>query len=110
MIQILGINNPVYIYNDNFECIITIDKALSEMPAEDCDSGTTTSNVEGNDPVENADAKTVFASQNGEKYYFKDCSTLSRILPENLISFSSAAEAEEAGYEPSSCVLDAGEN
>ncbi|MFC1640754.1 hypothetical protein ACFL2D_01745 [Patescibacteria group bacterium] len=89
---------PVYVFTKDFECVINVE-ALPEPQAksEDCSSAP--------EPVQVSKGE-VLASKNGEKYYYKDCSTLSRILPENLVSFESAAEAEEEGYEPSSCVLD----
>ena len=39
----------------------------------------------------------VLASQNGSRYYFPHCSGVTRINPENIIGFVSAAEAEAAG-------------
>lgn len=38
------------------------------------------------------------ASRNGTKYYTKDCSGARRIKPENLISFTTKEQAEQAGY------------
>jgi hypothetical protein len=44
------------------------------------------------------------ASKSGTKYHpAEGCSFVARIKPENLIYFQTPAEAEEAGYEPSSC-------
>lgn len=42
----------------------------------------------------------VWASKTGSKYYFPWCGALSRIKPENRVSFGSATLAKEAGYEP----------
>lgn len=42
----------------------------------------------------------VVASKSGTKYHLPTCSGASRIKPENLISFASAAAAEAAGYSP----------
>lgn len=50
-----------------------------------------------NDEINSQDL--VFASKNGTKYYFKNCSGLSRIKQENLISFDSEKEAIESGFE-----------
>jgi len=40
----------------------------------------------------------VVASKNGTKYYFSWCSGISRISVANKVTFSSAKEAEKAGY------------
>ncbi|MEX0933293.1 MAG: Ada metal-binding domain-containing protein [Candidatus Paceibacterota bacterium] len=42
------------------------------------------------------------ASKNSDKYHFPWCSSAKRIKPENLISFSSYEEAQNAGYTPAS--------
>lgn len=42
----------------------------------------------------------VVASKSGTKYHLPTCSGASRIKPENLVSFASAAAAEAAGYSP----------
>jgi len=47
----------------------------------------------------------ILASRYGTRYYFKDCPGLSKIKKENLISFTSAGEAKEAGYLPSKSCL-----
>jgi len=41
------------------------------------------------------------ASVNGKNYYPKDCSAAQRLNQENIISFISVQEAEEAGYKRS---------
>ena len=43
-------------------------------------------------------ANAVVASKNGTKYYFSWCGGISRISPQNKVTFSSAKEAEQAGY------------
>ena len=40
------------------------------------------------------------ASRNGKKYYLTWCGGVSRIKPENLISFASTEEAQARGYTP----------
>lgn len=45
--------------------------------------------------------KSFFASNRGHKYYPVDCSAGKTIKQENRIYFSTKAEAEKAGYEPS---------
>ncbi len=40
----------------------------------------------------------VYASKNGKKYYYPNCSGLNRIKEENKISFNSSVEAEVEGY------------
>ena len=40
----------------------------------------------------------VVASKNGTKYYFPWCGGLSRISPQNKVTFASSKEAEQAGY------------
>lgn len=40
----------------------------------------------------------VYASKNGKKYYYPNCSGLNRIKEENKISFNSSIEAEAEGY------------
>lgn len=40
----------------------------------------------------------VTASKNGKNYYFESCSGAKRISEKNKITFSSAEEAEKAGY------------
>jgi hypothetical protein len=42
--------------------------------------------------------ETVYASKNGKKFYYSDCSGLKRIKQENRLSFINAALAEQAGY------------
>ena len=42
--------------------------------------------------------QTVYASKNGKKYYFKNCSGINRISQANLISFASAGAAEASGF------------
>jgi hypothetical protein len=42
----------------------------------------------------------VVASKTGSKYYLRSCSGVKRIAKENLITFSSAAEAKNRGYGP----------
>lgn len=44
------------------------------------------------------------ASKNSTLYHTRDCSFVKRIKPENLVTFSSAAEAEASGKDPHSCV------
>lgn len=44
----------------------------------------------------------IMASKNGTKYYFSNCSGVSRISTKNLIYFKTEAEAISAGYEKSS--------
>ncbi len=39
----------------------------------------------------------VYASKNGTKYYYSDCSSLARIKEENKVQFASAALAEASG-------------
>jgi hypothetical protein len=54
-------------------------------------------------PTENSKGPIV-ASKSGTKYHpAEGCSFVARIKPENLIYFQTSTEAEEAGYEPSSC-------
>lgn len=43
-------------------------------------------------------ANSVVASKNGTKYYFSWCTGISRISAQNKVTFSSAKEAEQAGY------------
>lgn len=40
----------------------------------------------------------VYASSNGKRYYYANCSGLSRISEKNKVAFASAALAEAAGY------------
>ena len=49
-----------------------------------------------NSSVENTGQ--IVASKNGTKYYFPNCSGVSRINKENIITFVSKEEAESAGY------------
>lgn len=49
-----------------------------------------------------AESDTVVGSVNGTKYHLPWCAGAQRILPENLITFSSTKEAKEAGYTPAS--------
>ncbi len=44
------------------------------------------------------ETESVYASKNGTKYYYTDCSGLARISEQNKITFGSALEAEAAGY------------
>lgn len=44
----------------------------------------------------------VVASKSGTKYYYPWCSGVQKIVPANLITFSSKEQAESAGYTPSS--------
>jgi len=41
----------------------------------------------------------IYASKNGSKYYFANCSGLGRIKAENLVGFNTEKEAQERGYE-----------
>jgi hypothetical protein len=41
---------------------------------------------------------TVYASKTGKKYYYSDCSGISRIKQVNKISYARALLAEQAGY------------
>lgn len=50
--------------------------------------------------------KQFVGSVNSSLYHHKDCSTASRIKPENQLWFASTAEAEAAGYQPSKCTRD----
>ena len=43
-------------------------------------------------------ANSVTASKNGTKYYFSWCTGVSRVSAQNKVTFSSAKEAEQAGY------------
>lgn len=45
-----------------------------------------------------SDLTKVFASKNGTKYYYTWCGGISRISEQNKVTFSSAKEAESAGY------------
>ncbi len=45
-------------------------------------------------------SETVIASKTGTKYYLPWCGALSRIKPENRISFVSPTLARQAGYTP----------
>ena len=47
----------------------------------------------------------IVASSKGTKYYFADCSEAKKIKEENVVHFSSEAEAKQAGYQPSQCVM-----
>ena len=40
----------------------------------------------------------VYASKNGKKYYYSNCSGLNRIKEENKVSFDSSDDAESQGY------------
>lgn len=42
----------------------------------------------------------VIGSKNGTKYYLPWCGALSRIKPENRVTFASVALARQAGYTP----------
>ncbi len=46
------------------------------------------------------ESQTVVASKTGAKYYFPWCGALSRIKPENRVSFTSPTLARNAGYLP----------
>ncbi len=45
---------------------------------------------------------TYVASKSGAKYYLPSCGTVSRIKEENRVYFATKADAEKAGYQPSS--------
>ncbi len=45
--------------------------------------------------------KVYVASKSGTKYYLPSCGSVKRIKEENKVWFSTKAEAEAAGYEPS---------
>lgn len=47
----------------------------------------------------NTDSKLIYASSESNKYHSAGCSFVKKIKPENLITFSSRKEAENAGYE-----------
>jgi hypothetical protein len=54
-------------------------------------------NVGANKAVEAEGMGVVYASKNGTRYYFSNCGGLSRIKPENKISFPNPAAAEATG-------------
>lgn len=54
-------------------------------------SGSKVSSAGGNKPI--------VASKNGTKYYYAKCSGVGRIKEENKVWFSTASDAEKAGYE-----------
>lgn len=56
-----------------------------------------------NEPV--AD-KLFVASAKSTKYHHRDCSTWKQIKEENRVWFSTQAEAEAAGYEPTQCTAE----
>lgn len=58
--------------------------------------------VKGASSKPSSNIKTYFASSRGSKYYHLGCSGGKDLKPENKIYFSSAADAEAAGYELSS--------
>ncbi len=74
------------------------DKVTSQ-PASVISSTVTTSPVA---PKATITGKSFFASNRGSKYYSLNCSAGKTIKKENRIYFSSALEAENAGYELSS--------
>jgi hypothetical protein len=46
----------------------------------------------------------IVASKSGSKYHpAENCNFVGRIKPENLVYFQNEAEAQAAGYEPSTC-------
>lgn len=49
--------------------------------------------------TQNSNSGEFFASNRGSKYYPKNCSAGKSIAEENKIYFSSAADAEKAGYQ-----------
>lgn len=55
-------------------------------------------------PTAAAPSTAIIASSKGTKYYFADCSEAKKIKTENVVHFSSEAEAKQAGYQPSQCV------
>ena len=55
--------------------------------------------IESESQSSNLETEGVFASKNGTKYYTPGCSGISRINAENLVQYTSEAEAIEAGLE-----------
>lgn len=57
------------------------------------------------DSLKRKASRSIVASRNGTKYYFRWCSGVSRIKEENKVWFETTKEAEDRGYEPSkNCV------
>ena len=50
--------------------------------------------------VDGVKDETVVASVSGTKYHLPWCSGAKRINEQNLVTFSNALEAKEAGYQP----------
>ena len=82
-----SISNNFSNENSNNNSFIKIDNLAKNQNQEN----------QNNKPVN----KKYVASKNGKMYYTIGCSGVSRIKAENKIWFSSAGEAEKAGYSPS---------
>lgn len=50
-------------------------------------------------------AQAVVASKSGTKYHLPECPGAKQIKPDNIVTFSSRAEAEQAGYTPAANCL-----
>jgi hypothetical protein len=69
---------------------------IASKPAKSTNSSLNTKSTK---ITQNSSSGEFFASNRGSKYYPKNCSAGKNIAEENKIYFSSAADAEKAGYQ-----------
>lgn len=75
---------------------VRIENTILEKNANDTTKIEGVENIMINDSQ--SDLTKVIASKNGTKYYYSWCGGISRISEQNKVTFSSAKEAESAGY------------
>ena len=60
-----------------------------------------TSDTKSSESSESSESDlSVVASKSGTKYHLPECAGAKQIKPDNLVTFTSRAEAEQAGYTP----------
>lgn len=106
-VTVSGFGGPVSVFNDSLEVELNFEKGFGVASSvESCQASGGGSSSSGES--KSSDTPTsgrIVASKSGTKYYFESCSEVNRIKKENLVYFSSEAEAKANGYEASSCVL-----
>lgn len=113
-VTVSGFGGPVSVFNDSLEVELNFEKGFGVAGSvESCKASSSGSSPAGESKSSGAPssgAGRIVASKSGTKYYFESCSEVGRIKKENLVYFSSEAEAKANGYEASSCVLKAAIN
>jgi hypothetical protein len=104
-VMVSGFGGPISVFNDSLEVELDFDKDFGK--AQEKQEAPASSAPTASELKPASSGGKIMASKNGTKYYFDSCSEVKRIKPENLVYFSTEADAKANGYDASSCVFKA---